>query len=154
MTARNDLTATVDTHFTDNSGRADYESIDRFVLASPGPTASAVPNFAGSWVEISPRNPDRPAKLQIAQSGSQLTVGREKLDIVDGVATLTIPQGCAPQLRKPGFDYNGPNLAGPDTMRFSISGQVLTYERTVNWLVPCGEHPKGIEKFLYRFQRE
>jgi hypothetical protein len=36
MAARNNLTATVDTHFTDNSGRADYESIDRFVPAPHG----------------------------------------------------------------------------------------------------------------------
>ena len=35
MAARNNLTATVDTHFTDHSGRADYEVIDRFV---PAPT--------------------------------------------------------------------------------------------------------------------
>jgi hypothetical protein len=120
----------------------------------PARTAPAVPNFAGAWVEISPSNPDHPFKLQIAQSGSQLTFAGGKLVIVDGVATRTSPQGCAPQFQKPGFDYNGPNLAGPNTLTISISGQVLTYEITVNWLAPCDGHPKGIEKTAHRLRPE
>lgn len=34
LTASNDLTVVVDTHFTDQSGRADYETTDRFVRAN------------------------------------------------------------------------------------------------------------------------
>jgi hypothetical protein len=51
MTARNDLTGTVDTHFTDNSGRADYESIDQFVPAAP-PAQPATPSAPTAGVQL------------------------------------------------------------------------------------------------------
>jgi hypothetical protein len=124
-------------------------------ITSPTPVTSSTPNFAGDWIETNPRNPDHPFKLRIDQSGNQITVSGRPMEIVNGVAKRTVPQGCGPQFQKPGYDYNGPDLAGPNTLTLGLadSGATLVYEIVVDWIVPCDGHAKGLDRTEYQLRR-
>lgn len=126
-----------------------------YPFGSSTPASDSTPNFAGDWIEANPKNPDHPFKLRIDQKGNEITVFGRPMQIVNGEATRTIPQGCGPQFQKPGYDYNGPNLAGPDTLTLSLadSGATLIYEIVVDWIAPCDGHAKGLERTEYRLRR-
>ncbi len=120
-----------------------------------GTMSNSAPDFAGDWIELNPRNPDHPFKLRIDQNGSQITVFGRTMEIVNGVAKRTVPQGCGPQFQKPGYDYSGPDHAGPNTLTLSLadSDVTLVYEIIVDWIAPCDGHAKGLERTEYRLKR-
>jgi hypothetical protein len=136
--------------------KRDVPSQRRTIAQPPRPgtpaAPAAIPNFAGNWIEINPANGNQ-LRLQITQNGTGLNVDGNIMTVVNGVAAQTHPQSCAPRFRTPGYDYNGPNLAGPNTLKLSISGAILIYEVIVDWLVPCGGHSPGTEYSVSRLQR-
>jgi hypothetical protein len=136
--------------------------IDSASSPRPGPdsTAAAVrpaepsePNFAGTWIEINPKNPENPRKLVLQQNGEQVVFAGFLLTLNQGVATRTGLQGCAPKFQQSGYDYGSSNVAGTVTFKMSLQDSTLVYENDVNWVVPCDGHRVGNERQISRFQR-
>jgi hypothetical protein len=82
LTTRDTLTSVVDTHFTDRSGRADYENTDQFVRAKtslpiPAAPAGATPAAQANVVNL--LSPEQGGQLLAApdESWRKLTSGKE-----------------------------------------------------------------------------
>jgi hypothetical protein len=116
-------------------------------------TGSGSQGFAGFWIQENPVNNPRPMRMQIVQNGSTATVWTSysrqftgfgnAATIRNGKATWKQPQSCAEKCRESGYNYDNP---GFNLYRLSIEGTKLRYEQETHWLVPCGGHPKGVEK--------
>ncbi|MGD0966363.1 MAG: protein kinase [Candidatus Acidiferrales bacterium] len=124
------------------------------------PHVDAIPNFAGTWVEINPQNSARPLMLKVVQIGAQITVYLTytqvfgnfflKADISEGSAIRSLPQGCAPRFQKPGYNYDRP---GTNIFHLSLRGSTLLYEQDTQWMSPCDGHPIGTETNTKEMQR-
>jgi hypothetical protein len=123
--------------------------------------AAAVPNLAGTWLEIHPKDPANPLRLKVVQSGTQITCyisytqvfsGRADLQatINGGRATTSLPQECAPRFQKPGYNYDNP---GVNIFNISLRGSTLVYEQDTKWTSPCDGHPIGVEQNVRALQR-
>lgn len=118
--------------------------------ATTGPGSQG---FAGFWIQENPVNNPRPMRMQIVQNGSTATVWisytrqftgfGDLARVRNGKATWKQPQSCAEHWRESGYDYDHP---GFNLYQLSIQGAKLRYEQETHWLVPCGGHPKGVEK--------
>jgi len=118
--------------------------------------------MAGTWQEISPKDPSHPLQLKIVQSGSRISCYISYTQVFDdtpflnaninqGKATTRLPQGCAPTFRHPGFNYDD----NPSFNEFNISltGSTLVYEQDTHWTSPCDGHPIGVEQSTKELQR-
>jgi len=124
------------------------------------PPVDAVPNLAGTWAEISPRDSAHPLLLKVVQNGARITLyltytqvfGRAFLeaDVSDGTAKQSLPQGCAPRFQKPGYNYDNP---GTNVFQLSLRGSTLLYEQDTTWTSPCDGHPIGTETNTREMQR-
>jgi serine/threonine-protein kinase len=124
------------------------------------PPVDAVPNLAGTWAEISPRDSAHPLLLRVVQNGARITLyltytqvfGRAFLEanISDGTAKQSLPQGCAPRFQKPGYNYDNP---GTNVFQLSLRGSTLLYEQDTTWTSPCDGHPIGTETNTREMQR-
>jgi hypothetical protein len=116
-------------------------------------TGSGSQGLAGFWIQENPANNPRPMRMQIVQNGSTATVWTSytrqftgfgnAARIRNGKATWKQPQSCAKNCRESGYNYDHP---GFNLYRLSIEGTTLRYEQETHWLVPCGGHPKGVER--------
>lgn len=109
--------------------------------------------FAGTWMEIDPRDSAHPRKLVLQQDGEQVVFAGFRLTLDgDGVATWTGSQGCAPRFRHSGYNYVAGG-AGTATLKMSLQGKTLVYENRANWTSPCNGHPIGREQIISKFER-
>jgi len=136
---------------------ADREAAQKAAADREAAKRAAIPNFAGTWVEINP--PAYPRKLQIAQNGSQLSIGGQgnerdaEVIIVDGRAKWSHSMACAPKWRSSGYNYDGPGLAGRFTSTLIPEGSQLLYVLEWNWTAPCGGRPIGTTSETVQMQR-
>ena len=131
--------------------------------------AASTPNYAGSWVETRPlKGP--PLEVRLTQNGPQIEVRISRNGTfngkVFGVATIqsdnsatwTLAQGCRPEYRHAGYNYDNPgkNLftlrLSPQTTSGSSEPELL-YAEDTTWNVPCDGHPIGTEHALTVLRR-
>ena len=115
-------------------------------------------NFAGTWLQTDQTNPLM--RLRITQNGTQLTVWLSYTDnfgqpfgqarIKGRYGTWSEAQRCAPQFRKPGYNYDNP---GMNFFTLELQGSVLTYTQVTDWTSPCDGHPVGTEQIVKHLQR-
>jgi TIR domain len=122
---------------------------------------SSIPNFAGVWAEINPKDAASPLRLKVEQSGAQISlyisytqVFSNRADfeaaVSQGRATTSMRQGCGPKFQKPGYNYDNP---GVNIFTVSLRGPNLVYEQDTKWTSPCDGHPIGVEKNSRELQR-
>jgi len=131
-------------------------SAERLEMARGGASrapATSVSSFGGTWIEINSKNPENPKNLVLQQEGSQVEFAGFRLTVNQGIATWTGPQSCATKFQHPGYDYSSPNGAGTVTLKMTMQGSILIYEKHVDWKVPCNGHAAGEESHVSTFQR-
>ena len=123
--------------------------------------AASIPNFAGIWKKINPKDAAHPMRLKVVQSGDQIACYITHTEVFDnrpflqaiisqGKATTSHPQGCPPKFRKPGYNYDNP---GVDIFSINLRGSTLVYEQESKWTSPCDGHPIGTEQRITKLQR-
>jgi hypothetical protein len=59
------------------------------------------------------------------------------------VFTASLPQSCAPNFQRSGYDYSNP---GQNVFKIGLRGQILVYEQVTTWTSPCDGHEIGTDK--------
>jgi TIR domain len=111
-------------------------------------SASAPGDFSGLWIEKDPKDPSRPFRLTITQTGSQVFAAGSAFGIVGEEASASGEQGCAPQFQHAGYSYGAPpsNKAGTFSLRLKRQGAGLLYIAESFWTSPCDGHEIGPDK--------
>jgi hypothetical protein len=122
---------------------------------------ASIPNFAGVWAEINPKDTAHPLRLKIEQRGSEISLyisytqvfsNRAFFEaaITQGRATKSMSQGCAPRFQQSGYNYDNP---GVNILNVSLHGSTLVYDQDTKWTSPCDGHPIGIQQNTRELQR-
>ncbi len=93
------------------------------------------PDFAGTWVEINPSNPARPAIMTLTQTGEQVFWGKNVFTVNGPTATRTTPLTCK--------TTGGTGATGVARETLSLQGPNLILGGSTTWNSKCGVTPAG-----------